>query len=382
MAREKKPYDLQCWIDLVNKGQWFMVWERNWVSLFTWRPALILKWPQERLEAIHWYTAILKRPDLADHCDFGAIRYRFMNYGYFWGGVLALRPDLAHYCDWGQLDEHTRTGILFKHPELILSIPEEHITGEMWSQALVREERLAEHCQWEKLSESDWRFLLDIQPSLVSHYVPHENTDWEMIFTADPRMLATCPVEKLTGWTLCSLLIYHPEFAYRADFSTISPQEWSELLIHRPEFADRCDFACFSASEWVSLLCSKPAFASKCDWTLLGGEDWESLLGSQPKFAKYCDWDKLTPDNWVRLFVLQPELGKYCKIWDQFSFHNWQGIVAYHGDYAWRCPERMRKGIDGRAWFWEAADAWHENEELQIVRRNEGKTPNGGGCYP
>ena len=359
MAAAKKPYDLKCWVELVEKGQWFMVWERNWVELFTWRPALILKWPAERLDAVHWYVAVLKRPALANRCDFETLRYRYVDYVTFWRDVLLLRPDLAKRCDWGRLYESTRTDMLSSCPELILSIPEEHVTGGMWSQALVRDENLAEHCQWEKLSEYDWRFLLENRPTFVSHYVPHENTDWEMIFTVAPWMVEACPVEKLSGSNLCSVLICQPEFAPRADFSAISPQDWCELLIHRPEFADRCDFAGFSASEWVSLLARKPAFASKCDWSLLGGEDWESLLGSQPKFAKYCDWDKLAPDNWVRLFVLRPELGRYCKIWDRFTFQNWQGIIAYHGDYAWRCPERMRKGIDNRAWFWEAADAWH-----------------------
>ena len=36
MAREKKPYDLPCWMDLVNKGQWFTVCDQNWVPLFNW----------------------------------------------------------------------------------------------------------------------------------------------------------------------------------------------------------------------------------------------------------------------------------------------------------------------------------------------------------
>ena len=79
MAREKKPYDLPCWIDLVNKGQWFMVWEQNWVPLFTWRPALILNWPMERLDAVHWHVAVVKRPELADNCDFATLRYKYMN---------------------------------------------------------------------------------------------------------------------------------------------------------------------------------------------------------------------------------------------------------------------------------------------------------------
>ena len=70
MAREKKPYDLQCWIDLVNKGQWFMVWERNWVPLFSCRPEFILKWPKERLSEMHWRAAVDANPSLAAKCPF------------------------------------------------------------------------------------------------------------------------------------------------------------------------------------------------------------------------------------------------------------------------------------------------------------------------
>lgn len=35
-----------------------------------------------------------------------------------------------------------------------------------------------------------------------------------------------------------------------------------------------------------------------------------------------------------------------------------------------------------RKWFEEIKGTMRENEERQIVRRNEGKTLNGGGCYP
>ena len=41
------------------------------------------------------------------------------------------------------------------------------------------------------------------------------------------------------------------------------------------------------------------------------------------------------------------------------------------------CPERMRKGVDGRDRSWRAADACHETEERQIARRNEGRAQNG-----
>ena len=366
MARAKKPYDLDCWVELVERGQWFMVWQENWVPLFTWRPDFILRWPKKRLDAVHWHVAINKKPTLAKQCDFESLTYKYISYDEFWFYLLTALPDLAYRCDWERLEEETIMCMLFSQPGLILSIPEEFVTGGMWSQVLARDEKYADRCQWEKLSESDWRFVLENQPTMISHYVPHDATDWEMVFTAAPWMMSDCPVEKLSGAALCEVLEICPELASRADLSTISPQEWSTFLVRCPEFADKCDFGKFSGANWASLLSGNPGFADKCEWALLGGEDWKNLLVSQPRLAIRCDWDKLGLVDWAQLLNVHPEFGERCKMWDRFTFAIWKSWSLHHGDNLWRCPERMRKGVDRRPWFWDAVDAWHQNKENEV----------------
>ena len=374
-AGKRKPYDLNCWIELVEKGQWFMVWPENWTALFTWRPEMILRWPRERLDAACWHAALLKRPELAEYCDFASLQYLDEGYDPFWSGILAVIPGLSEHCDWKRLEETSRIRILCRHPELIRTVPDECVTGRMWSTVLALDVRYAEICRWEALSDADWASVLERQPALFKYFAPNADTDWVSLVSANRgAALPRCPVETLSGTALRRLLELCPEVSPRAAFGTLSPFDWSQLLSSRPEFADKCDFRGFSGEEWAFLLANRPKFAGRCDWSLLDGGDWQRLLESRPAFAAHCDWEKLAPEDWVALLATRPEFGVHCRIWDKFTFRDWQGIVSCNGDHAWRCPERMRKGIDGRAWFWAAADAWHAAAE-------NGQCQKDGGVY-
>lgn len=361
--QDEKPYDLDCWVEFVEKGQWFMVWEWNWIPLFTWRPEFILQWPKERLTTQHWLTALLGMPELAEHCDFTTLDYvnniHIDTYSEFWHTLLLNHPQLADRCDWSRIEERDIERILNEHPDLIESLPANLATGEMWRDALLCDGRFAEMCQWEKLSEWNWHDVLATHPEFFKHYVPGEDTDWAKLSKLGLDIDKCCPVESLSGRRLVDLLVARPDLTGRCEWANLSPYDWSMLLQDCPEFADRCDFGKFSGGDWANLLPFRPEFAERCDWNVLSGTDWEVVLSSQPQFADKCDWRKLDVGNWLRLMVLQPQLGDYCELWEEFDEYNWHAVLKYHGDHAWRCPKQLRKRIDRRDWFWDAADAWH-----------------------
>ena len=85
----------------------------------------------------------MKRPELADRCDWGKLD------GDKWVYLLIARPELAEHCDWEKLDGDNWCLLLGNHPEL------------------------AEHCDWEKINGRDLNELFLKYPEMRKFIPPH-----------------------------------------------------------------------------------------------------------------------------------------------------------------------------------------------------------------
>ena len=229
--------DLDCWVEFVDKGQWFMVWECNWAALFSQRPEFIRLWPAELLRREHWLAAIKADRSLREESLFvfrdnelvprkaGRVPPQIVE-----------EDDDVPACHWLQIHLYKRLQYLKMHKDQ---------------------------------AEKRWKGELPIQERLV-------------ILGACPELAESCDWDAVYRWT------------------------------DRPKPS--------------TLVC----------------ETWCMLLAEQPQFAKHCRG-----------------IGIHCKLWDEFDYSDWWGVLKYHGDFAWRCPERLRKKVDERDWFWRAADEWH-----------------------
>ena len=99
-------------------------------------------------------------------------------------------------------------------------------------------------------------------------------------------------------------------------------------------------------------------FTKLCPWDKLTGDDWVDLIIHFPSYFKKCPKTKLKKQEWLRLMLHYPQFGKHCPYWNTFNEQQWYAVLKYHGDHAWRCPQRMRPQL-AEEWFWKAADQWH-----------------------
>ncbi|MBP5542774.1 MAG: hypothetical protein ILM98_01755 [Kiritimatiellae bacterium] len=143
------------------------------------------------------------------------------------------------------------------------------------------------------------------------------------------------------------------------DFPTPPLVEWMPK-IRKKQTMDNLDLENMDGSEWVDLLLEHPEFAEKCDWTKLDGEDWVTLLEDCPQFADKCDkWDDISEFSWPWLLAEQPQFADKCHCWEDFQDDGWGQLLICQPQFADKCDWSK---MDDEFWteFQSASDSFGE----------------------
>jgi len=325
MAIREKPYDLDCWVEFVEKGQWFMVWEENWIPLFTWRPGFILLWPQERLSEACWQAAVNADPALAERCPFE---------------ITPMEPSGA---DEGEEDsdaDDARSacpppeGSVWWHGTLIRPAD---VKKWRWKESRNPKQRLGYLELFPDDPDFDWT---EVERWMrVENISPRVVEAWNSLLRVQPQFADRCGCFSLLGGgVLAELLAARPEFAERPDIAwqTLSEWDWrtivsaqpglighlkSEgddapemyrkvwgyLLPKHPEFLDQCDLSLMDESSVSSMLDAHPLLVEKLPGDITTGSAWRIALMEDAKYAAKCRWDKLSVFDWDILLKAHPE---------------------------------------------------------------------------
>ena len=301
------------------------------------------------------YCAILRyKPELLD-----GIEIKWQEFSrYDWEYLLPECPQYADKCDWSQFDEGILQTILQAQPDLVELADFSCFTAAIWSDVLLKKPDYITRCPEDMLLYLNWEKLLCEHPHLYEYFPKSEYAWWDKIVRIDSDYLKDCPWDKLDGRELGSILRSHPEYIDKVPLKNLDGRDWSLLLIAHPHLARYCRWGKFKGKDWVYLILNTRGFTELCRWDKLTGDDWVDIIIRFPSYFKKCPKNKLKKQSWLRLMLHYPHLGKHCPYWNTFNEQQWYAVLKYHGDHAWRCPQKMRPKL-AEAWFWEVADQWH-----------------------
>ena len=272
-------------------------------------------------------------------------------------------PQYADKCDWSRLDKNDLQNILQTHPDLIELADFSCFTADIWTDVLLKKPEHIISCPKDMLPALKWGKLLCEHSHLYEYFPKSEYVWWDDIAWLDSDYLKDCPWSKLSGFVLMNILRMYPEYIDKVPLKKLDGWNWSELLIVHPHLAQHCHWGKLKGKDWVNLILKRRGFTKMCPWDKLTGNDWVELIYSFPGYFKKCPKTKLKKQEWIRLMLYHPHLGKHCPYWNTFNEQQWYAVLKYHGDHAWRCPQRMRPKL-AEEWFWKAADQWHiENDQ-------------------
>ena len=433
---EQRPIYLDEWIEWAESGRWFMVWRENWPTLFCWRPDLILKWPQERLEGIDWAAAVCNDLTLKERCPYDLFD------GECWVICLCAHPGVFdEKCDWSALEfdnwakllierpecfrpeakeklqVQDRVEIIAKHPSLAgalgfeelpylkrLSVVAEttELDGRMdwsglgrrvynheqpgfafaWSYLLSKRPEFAEKCTcWEWFDVNDWLRLVSSQRCFDDHCpwdkIPCDTFyDWKGLVLKRPDLAERCPWDIMTEADAEDILAEHPEWGSRFPerLQSVGLEKEPSFLESQP--CDPTPIPPTTGNEWAEYLTEHPDEAAKCPFESFDGDDWRWMLARHPEFAEKCDWEKLDGTNWAQLLMFQPQFGERCP-WEKLGGDDWGNLVDKRPEFAWRCPRRFRSGPK---WLWKARIEW-SGHEFTLGDDEPSESPPGQGIF-
>ena len=208
---------------------------------------------------------------------------------------------------------------------------------------LMRDPSLENRFDWRSMTKRKWVKLLRKHPNMIRHLKKkHTLGDWEVL----------------------DILSYRPELAPHFDLSEWNRYEednfyWSELLMRHPEFEDKCDFSTITGYVARNLLIWQPQFFDKIRIDTLWPYHWTDIIHSQPqieeimKVKPHSEW----PFNyWVHAVQFHPELEAEFDGWDKIEW-------ADAEDFKRRQPEiYQRHHLDRRPKWEESSPGEPQNK--------------------